>query len=271
MEPYFETKLGKLYHGDCLEIMPELEPVDLVVTSPNYNNWRNRRTQAKREEYWKRTNIVYKNCEDKQSDEDYEQTQINAINGMVKLLKPTGTICYNHKDRIFNFEVKSPIEWILKTNAKYRQRITWDRCGMQACTTVRFYRVDEDIYILGKEAKGFKWNKEFAKYLSVWRIPPSKNTDHPCSFPIELAKRCVESFTDEDDIVLDPYFGEGTTAVVCERLNRKWIGIEISEEDCEIAATRIGREIYTCNENLLKSKSIPPLDKLAYMLQEKGE
>ena len=37
MTPYYETELGKLYHGDCLEIMPELEPVDLVLTDPPYN------------------------------------------------------------------------------------------------------------------------------------------------------------------------------------------------------------------------------------------
>jgi modification methylase len=37
MKPYYETELGKLYHGDCLEIMPQLEPVDLVITSPPYN------------------------------------------------------------------------------------------------------------------------------------------------------------------------------------------------------------------------------------------
>ena len=40
MEPYYETELGKLYHGDCLEIMQQLEPVDLVLTSPPYDNLR---------------------------------------------------------------------------------------------------------------------------------------------------------------------------------------------------------------------------------------
>ena len=38
MTPYYETELDKLYHGDCLEIMPELEPVDLVLTDPPYNS-----------------------------------------------------------------------------------------------------------------------------------------------------------------------------------------------------------------------------------------
>ena len=45
--------------------------------------------------------------------------------------------------------------------------------------------------------------------------------------------------TKEGDIVLDPFIGSGTTAVVCERLNRRWIGIEINPEYCEIAKQRI--------------------------------
>lgn len=240
-----EAKFNKIYCGDNHEVLKTIpdNTVDLIVTSPNYNNWRNRRTQKKREKYWKRTNIVYDNFSDKQTDEDYEKGQIEIINELIRVLKPTGTICYNHKDRIFNFEVKSPLEWILKTKAKYRQRITWDRCGMQAYNPVRFYRVEEDIYILGKEAKGFKWNKEAAKYLSVWRIPPNRNVyGHNATFPEELAKRCIDAFTDKGDVVLDPYNGTGTTTKVAFEYGRKYIGIDISEKYCEIALKRIRNE-----------------------------
>ena len=190
--------------------------------------------------YWERTNIVYDVCSDKEDDLIYEIKQIKVINEMLRVLKPTGTICYNHKDRIFNFEVKSPLEWILKTKAKYRQRITWDRCGMQAYNPVRFYRVEEDIYILGKEAKGFKWNKETAKYLSIWRIVPNKNIyGHNATFPEELVERCIKAFTDEGDIVLDPFNGTGTTTKVANDLNRKYIGIDLSKEYCNIAMKRL--------------------------------
>jgi DNA modification methylase len=51
MTPYYETKLGKLYHGDCLEIMPKLEQVDLVLTDPPYGiNWIPRTNH--REQIW---------------------------------------------------------------------------------------------------------------------------------------------------------------------------------------------------------------------------
>jgi len=243
-----DSPLNKIILGDCLEIMRGLpsDSVDLIVTSPPYNNWRNRRTQAKRSDYWKRTNIVYDNCSDDETDEKYEQNQIDVINEMLRILKPTGTICYNHKDQIFNFQVKSPLEWILKSNAVYRQRVTWDRCGMQAYNPVRFYRVEEDIYILGKEAKGFKWNKEAARFMSIWRIVPNRNIHgHNATFPEEIAERCIRAFTDEGDVVLDPYNGTGTTTAVAARLNRKYIGIDISEKYNETAESRISTSTST--------------------------
>lgn len=238
--------LDKIYIGDNFEILKTFpsDSIDLIVTSPNYNNWRNKRTQSKRKHYWDRTNITYDVCPDDEDDDVYEKKQIDIINEMLRILKPTGTICYNHKDRIFNFEVKSPLEWIFKTNAKYRQRIVWDRCGMQAYNPVRFYRVDEDIYILGKQSKGFKWNKEFAKYLSIWRIVPNRNIyGHNATFPEELVKRCIESFTNEGDIVLDPYNGTGTTTKVAHEMNRRYIGIDISKTYCETAGKRIIKNI----------------------------
>lgn len=236
-------ELNKIYCMDCLDGMKQIpdNTIDLIVTSPPYNNFRNRRTQKNREDYWKRTNIVYKNFSDKMSDEDYMDWQIACINEMVRIIKPIGTIAYNHKDRIFNFEVLSPLTWILKTNAKYRQRITWDRCGMQAYNPVRFYRCEEDVYILGK-GKDFKWNKDAAKYMSIWKIPPTVNKDFPCSFPEEIPKRCIEAFTDEGDIVLDPFSGSGTTAIASLQLGRKYIGFEISQEYVDIANERIKNE-----------------------------
>lgn len=236
-----KIKRNRIYVGDNLDLLGKIPDnfVDLIVTSPNYNNWRNRRVQAARSAYWKRTNIVYDTCTDKQSDAAYEKNQIAVLNEMVRVLKPSGTICYNHKDRIFNFESLSPLSWILKSKAKYRQRVTWDRCGMQAYNPVRFYRVEEDIYILGKQAKGFKWNKSAAKYMSIWRIVPSRNVhNHNATFPEELVRRCIRAFTKKGDLVLDPYNGVGTTTVVAQAMNRSFIGIDISRQYCKTAAKR---------------------------------
>lgn len=62
---------------------------------------------------------------------------------------------------------------------------------------------------------------------------------HPTQKPVALMVWCL-GFAGGD--VLDPFIGSGTTAVACEQLGRKWVGIEISEKYCEIAAKRIERE-----------------------------
>jgi len=234
-----------LIQGDCLEVMKDIPDgsIDLIVTSPPYNVWRNRRTQARKKHYWDRTNIIYDKCSDKMTDEAYQEWQILFINECVRVLKATGTIVYNHKDQIFNFKALSPLEWILRSNAIYRQRITWDRQGMQAFNNVRFYRVEEDLYILGKNAKGFTWHKEFAKYLSIWRITPERGVDHPAPFPEEIPKRCIEAFSNENDIVLDPFMGSGTVGKVAKSLNRNFIGIDISEDYLKIAEKRINEHL----------------------------
>jgi len=236
-----EMEINKCYNENCLDTMARMPDnfVDLIVTSPPYNVWRNRRTQARKADYWKRTNIIYDTYSDRMSNEEYFAWQINVINECVRVLKSTGTLIYNHKDQIFNFKVTSPLEWILKTNAVYRQRVTWDRGGMQAFNNVRFYRNEEDIYILGKEAKGFTWNKDFARYMSIWRITPERGSEHPAPFPEEIPKRCIEAFSNECDLVYDPFAGSGTTLVVANKMNRKWIGSEISEEYCKIIERRI--------------------------------
>jgi site-specific DNA-methyltransferase (adenine-specific) len=81
------NKIHNLEDLQGFKLMPD-NTVDLIVTSPPYNNWRNRRTQARKKEYWERTNIVYDNFDDKMSDEDYEAWQIAVINECLRVLKP---------------------------------------------------------------------------------------------------------------------------------------------------------------------------------------
>jgi DNA modification methylase len=235
-------KSWRIINDDCLTAMAKLDDnsVDLVVTSPPYNNWRNRRVSANHAAYWKRTAIVYNSYHDQMSDADYAAWQIKVINECIRILKPSGTLCYNHKDRIFNFQATSPLTWILQSKAVFRQRITWDRCGMQARTVVRFYRNEEDIYILGKQASGYTWNKDACKYMSIWKIPPSRNLGlHPCSFPVELPSRCIKAFTHSGMLVLDPFCGSGTVGVACLELGRRFIGMDTDAGYCKLAAERL--------------------------------
>lgn len=77
-------------------------------------------------------------------------------------------------------------------------------------------------------------------YEDKWRFSPnSKKIKHPAVFPEELPKRCIKLFSYKSDIILDPFLGSGTTAVVAEQLGRKWIGIEQNPKYVQLAKKRI--------------------------------
>ena len=78
--------------------------------------------------------------------------------------------------------------------------------------------------------------------FNIWEINTEVsniNRYHPAQFPEKLVGDHIISWSNENDVILDPFIGSGTTAKVCEKLNRKWIGIEFSEEYCKIAKHRI--------------------------------
>jgi DNA modification methylase len=78
---------------------------------------------------------------------------------------------------------------------------------------------------------------------SVWRITtkPYKEA-HFAVFPEELPTLCIKAGSKEGDVVLDPFFGSGTTGWVAQRLGRKWVGIELNPEYIKIASTRFIQE-----------------------------
>lgn len=80
--------------------------------------------------------------------------------------------------------------------------------------------------------------------LDVWQMPTesAKRVGHPAPFPVELPRRLIELYTYEDDVVLDPFLGSGTTAVAALRTGRRYVGYDIDAEYCKIAEKRIANE-----------------------------
>lgn len=66
-----------------------------------------------------------------------------------------------------------------------------------------------------------------------------KKRVYPTQKPIELISYLIKTYSRENDLILDCFVGSGTTAVACEKLNRRWIGIELEEKYCEITKKRI--------------------------------
>jgi len=80
---------------------------------------------------------------------------------------------------------------------------------------------------------------QIAKVTSGANRSSEERMPHPAQFPEDLISRIVLGFSNERDVILDPFLGSGTTLSVCQKLNRQAIGFEISKDYCEVAKNRI--------------------------------
>jgi site-specific DNA-methyltransferase (adenine-specific) len=206
LKPYFETDLGVLYHGDCLEIMPQLPKVDLVLTDPPYGIG------------YDASHKKYKNGVSR----DNAEWDVNPFDPspIVALKAPSiiwGGNCFS--SRLPDFS--GWLCWVktARNGAKVRQadmELAWTNC-------IRRPRVFRHLWI------------------GAYRESESgiRNV-HPTQKPVAVMLWCLSLHN--GGLVFDPFLGSGTTAVACERLGRRWIGIELEEKYCEIAARRIEDE-----------------------------
>jgi adenine-specific DNA-methyltransferase len=102
----------------------------------------------------------------------------------------------------------------------------------------------------------------------LWVIPNVKSnhvekTEHPCQFPVELVERLVLSLTNQDDWVLDPFLGTGTSIIAAIRHGRKGVGAETLPKYVELARHRIRQEV----EGTLRTR---PMDRPVYDPVEAG-
>ena len=202
---YYRTDLGVLYHADCLQIMSMLEPVDLVLTDPPYP----KKYIPLYSGWWKACDTILKNP--------------GIFIGMV------GQYCLPDVFKSF----PENWEYLWTGNFEQRQMATaiWPR-GISSAW--------KPFLIYGKGFSKFKpWKYDTISACGGYKKPKESHKwgqDH--SQFMELITRF-----ELEGLFLDPFLGSGTTAVACERLGRKWIGIEISEDYCRIAKRRIELEI----------------------------
>lgn len=79
---------------------------------------------------------------------------------------------------------------------------------------------------------------EYSRRNNYWYIPPQAG-EHPAVFPEKLVRDHLISWSNENDLIYDPFMGSGTTAKIASLNNRNWIGSEISKEYCDIIEKRI--------------------------------
>jgi adenine-specific DNA-methyltransferase len=270
---YSPSNLVTLFHGDCglfLKTFPN-ESAQLIVTSPPYN--------------------LGKKYEKKIIFADYIAKQEKTIKECARLLKPSGSICWqvgNHVDGQEIFPLDIHLYPIFKElGLKLRNRIIWHfghglHCSKRFSgryeTILWFTKSDDYVFNLDavrvpqkypgkKYFKGPKIGQYSCNPLGknpgdLWIIPNVKHnhpekTIHPCQFPIELIERLILALTNERDLVMDPYMGVGTTAVAAILHNRRTAGADILEEYIQKARERIAAAI---NGNIKRR----PMDRPIY-------
>lgn len=219
-------KIGNhtLYNGDCLEILKEIpdNSIDLVLTDPPYGiDYQS--SMSKRNGFQKILND--------------KEPFIDFIKEIPRVLKNDGCMfIFTRWDVQNDFIVEME-----KNNLKVKNIIIWDKVmhSMGDLFTAYGSRYES---ILFHSEKNFRFvNKRPADIIKQKRVD-AKLLVHPNEKPVELLKTLLLQTTNENDTVLDCFMGSGTTGVACEKLKRKFIGIEIDEKYYKIAQDRIKKE-----------------------------
>ncbi|MDR1529382.1 MAG: site-specific DNA-methyltransferase [Burkholderiales bacterium] len=234
--------LNKIVCGDCLDIMKKMPSnfVDLVVTSPPYNlknSTGNGMKPCTTSGKWANAALQngYSHYDDNMPHDKYVEWQRNCLTEMFRLIKDDGAIFYNHKWRVQDGLLQDRQDIV--SGFPVRQIIIWKRKGGINFNPGYFLPTYEVIYLITKP--DFRLAPKANAFGDVWEFTQEMKNGHPAPFPVALVDRIVRSTRAQ--IILDPFIGSGTTAVVAMGLKRDYIGIELSPDYCRMAEQRIAK------------------------------
>lgn len=234
--------------------------VDLIVTSPPYNIGI---SYGNKHENGKIVKSKGKKYKDNLSEEDYREFLGNVFKECDRVLKDNGSIWINIKNRSIDGAIVPPF-WIQEYFQNYTLKniIIWN-FDWGGSTNKKFAPRYEYVFWFVKDKNNYTFNLDDVKIPAlnyrpdryktqlknpsdVWRIPMisgnfEERTEHPAQYPEALIQRIILCATNENEIVLDPFMGSGTTAAVAKKLNRQYIGFEIEEEYIKIIKKRLSK------------------------------
>ncbi len=237
-------EINQVICGDCLEVMKDIpdKSIDMILTSPPYNmrtRIRNGKytTREKSEHFSKK----YSNFDDALPIDEFYNFHKKCIEEMLRISK---IVIYNFQ--IVTGSKEAFFKIIGDFNKDIKDIIIWDKgFGQPAMhekvlnSSYEFILIMEDDKKAGRVIQNSTFNRgELQNILRINRVN-SKIKGHSAIFPLKLAETIIKNFSKEGSLVLDPFIGSGTTAIACINLNRNYIGIDISQEYCEIARQRI--------------------------------
>jgi len=211
---FYEDDSVVLINADCRDILPLLPKVNLVLTDPPYNAGKD-----------------YEVARDDYSEEEYLSMMESIVSTCREL--SGDHLCY------FLGSKRTQAFWSLLPNA---HQIIVRKGAISKPNGNMFYRQYRSLLVTRKPLK---------RCYDVWddiRMPGEgyffneQRFPHPGLTPLKLMMRILHYFSNEQELVLDPYCGTGTAIVAAKQLGRKGIGIEINERYCEIGAKRLRQE-----------------------------
>ena len=248
----FEDMINNIILGDSIEVMKQIpdNSIDLIFADPPYN-----------------IGVKYDIYKDNLTQAEYLNWVDKWIYQAVRILKSSGSIYI-----AINDENAAEFVLKLKNNGLFmRNWIIWYYTFGEHQNN-KFTRSHTHILYFVKDKNNFIFNKDDIRIASVrqkigdkranskgripddvwydnlddvWKISRIAGTfkervqDFPCQMPIKVLERIILTSSNQNDIVLDPFAGSGTTLVVAKEYNRKYIGIELSPNYFEIATKRL--------------------------------
>lgn len=250
MKNYF-LPINQILKGDCLKLFKSIpnNSVDCIFADPPFN-----------------LNKKYNSHIDKLVETEYLDWCKLWIDECLRVLKDSGFIFLHNIPKWLTFYAN-----FLNYKAVFRHWISWDAMTAPMGKTLQpahygilFYsktndrsKFNEIRYPHKRDRKGVLIKDYGGKknilhpfgplcsdvWTDIHRIRHSKYRDeHPCQLPIHLLERIILMSSEENDIILDPFMGTGTTAIASKRLGRNFIGFEKDKNYCEIANKKVKSE-----------------------------
>jgi site-specific DNA-methyltransferase (adenine-specific) len=225
VKPYYERDGIVLLHADCLDILPTLDTVDVLMSDPPYSEASHLmhdagKRWAQEQDGLQRAVMTFAHV-----DGEY-------LDRLLALAPVTRWAVFTMDERLSAWlRMNPPRGW------KYVRTGLWVKPGsMPQFTGDRPAMGYEPVVIMHTTGGRMRWNG--GGKAGIWTFSPVRGV-HPTEKPLGLYEALVADFTDPGELILDPFAGSGTTGVAAFNLGRRAILIEREEKYCEVAAKRL--------------------------------
>ena len=244
-KPYYDDGKGiVIYHGDCRDVLPSLEPesVTLLWTDPPYGH-------SNQDGDLQSSRVGVKGGRQRPAEAIQNDGMVNmrtvvdaALTLAVPLLRADCCCCC-----CCGGGPRPTFAWVAnrmdEKGLSFFHSVIWDKSARGNGLGWRFRRNHEMMMVAHRTGGKLAWADDSLAVPNIFRTPPVPNDYHPTTKPESLPGWFVKLTTLPNDLVLDPFMGSGTTLKAAKAEGRRAIGIEIEERYCEIAAERLSQEV----------------------------